>query len=209
MAGKSMRRFRHFVTTTIIGGFAVILPIVIFIWVVRLIIRLIHAVIAPLTGLINLEVSPIFLDLLAVIGMILICFLLGLFVRTRFGHGIYYYIEKQWFEKLPVYASIRDIVQQFTGQKKTPFTQVVLIEVLGSTMTGFVTDDEDDSDDVTVFVPTAPNPTNGFVFHTTKDKLTYLHVKTEDALRTVVGMGAGSIALIQKGKTGDSRQNRS
>jgi len=203
MAGKSTDRLRHFITTTIIGGFAVILPIVIFIWGVRLIIRLIHAVIAPLTGLINLEVPPFVLDLLAVVGLVLICFLLGLFVRTRFGHGIYYYIEKQWFEKLPVYASIRDIVQQFTGQKKTPFTQVVLIEVLGGKMTGFVTDEVDESNEVTVFVPTAPNPTNGYVFHTTTDKLIYLNVKTEDALRTVVGMGAGSQDLIEKGRIED------
>lgn len=203
MAGKSTDRFKHFITTTIIGGFAVILPIVIFIWGVRLIIRLIHAVIAPLTGLINLEVPSFVLDLLAVVGLVLICFLLGLFVRTRFGHGIFYYIEKQWFEKLPVYASIRDIVQQFTGQKKTPFTQVVLIDVLGGQMTGFITDEVDDSDEVTVFVPTAPNPTNGYVFHTTKDKLIYLNVKTEDALRTVVGMGAGSQDLIAKGRIED------
>jgi len=204
MAGKNAQRFRHFLTTTIIGGFAVILPIVIFIWVVRLLISLVHAVIAPLTGLINLEIPEVFIDLIALVGLVAICFLLGLFIRTRFGHGIYYYIEKHWFEKLPVYASIRDIVQQFTGQKKTPFTQVVLIDVLGSRMTGFVTDEDENSDDVSVFVPTAPNPTNGFVFHTKKHQLIYLNVKTEDALRTVVGMGAGSQELIKDGELTDT-----
>ena len=191
-----MKRFRHFLITTIIGGVAVILPIVIFVWVIRLIVRLVHTVITPLSNQINLEIPAIFIDLIALAAIIMACFLTGLVVRTRFGHGIYYYIEKQWLEKLPVYASIRDIVQQFTGLKKTPFTQVVLIEAFGSKMTGFVTDEN--GDDITVFVPTAPNPTNGFVFHTRRDQIEFLDIKTEDALRTVVGMGAGSQELFDE-----------
>jgi uncharacterized membrane protein len=62
-------------------------------------------------------------------------------------------------------------------------------------MTGFVTE-EVGNDLYTVFVPTAPNPTNGFVFHIPASRLQFVEVKTESAMRTVVGMGTGSSCLF-------------
>lgn len=197
-----MDRLKHFLLTTLIGGVTVILPIVIFAWVIKIVVQLVGAVIAPLSSLTMfnaLDISPLVIDLLAIAIIIFACFATGLFVRTRVGNTIYRYIEKQWLERLPVYSSIRDIVQQFTGKKRTAFQQVVLVTPYRSDtqMTGFVTDQ--DGDDFTVFVPTAPNPTNGFVFHMKRAQLTFLDVKTEEAMRTVVGMGAGSQILIKEG----------
>ena len=192
-----MDRLKNFLITTLIGGVTVILPIVIFAWVIKIIVQLVGAVIAPLSFLIRLDIPPLVIDLIAVVIIVLACFATGLFIRTQLGNKIYSYIEKHWLERLPVYSSIRDIVQQFTGKKRTAFQQVVLLAPYGSTtlMTGFVTDEE--GDDFTVFVPTAPNPTNGFVFHMKREQLTFIDVKTEDAMRTIVGMGAGSQALLK------------
>ncbi len=192
-----MDRLKNFVITTLIGGITVILPIVIFAWVINIIVKLVGAVIAPLSYLIRLDISPLIIDFIAIVIIILVCFAIGLFIRTQLGNRIYSYIEKHWLEKLPVYSSIRDIVQQFTGKKRTAFQQVVLLAPYGSDtlMTGFVTDQ--DEEDFTVFVPTAPNPTNGFVFHMKREQLTFIDVKTEDAMRTIVGMGAGSQALFK------------
>jgi len=194
-------RFRNFLFTTLIGGVTVILPVVIFAWVIKIIIQLVGAVIAPLTYLIRFDIPPLVIDLIAIVIIVLACFATGLFIRTRVGNAVYSYIEKHWLERLPVYSSIRDIVQQFTGKKRTAFQQVVLLSPYGSAtlMTGFVTDEN--GDDFTVFVPTAPNPTNGFVFHMKREQLTFVDVKTEDAMRTVVGMGAGSQELMKKVRT--------
>ncbi len=89
-------------------------------------------------------------------------------------------------------------MRQFFGAKKTPFSQVVLVDVFdnGSLMTGFITDDEIKEDFFTVFVPTGPNPTNGFIFHVKKDKVKYLDTRPEDAMRTIIGMGTGSRILF-------------
>ena len=192
-----MRRLREFLITTLIGGVVVLLPIIIFIWVVKLIVTLIEGALTPITNLIQLEVPAIVLNLIALGMLIVFCFFVGLVIRTRAGNAIYNYLEKQWLEKLPVYSSIRDIVQQFTGRKKPPFNKVVLVDCLGARMTGFVTDE--DGDMFTVFVPTAPNPTNGFVFHVHRNQLQFRDVKTENCMRTVVGMGAGSQDLLSPG----------
>lgn len=190
-------RLRNFLLTTFIGGITVILPIVLFIWLINLMIHLVRAVVSPLSSLFTFDSQNyLLIDLLALVIVITICFLTGLMMRTKIGSGIYRYIEQKWLERLPVYSSIRDIVRQFTGRKSAPFKQVVLCDPYGTgtLMTGFVTDQQ--GDNYTVFVPTAPNPTNGFVFHMQHDQLTFVEAKTEDAMRTVVGMGAGSQELL-------------
>ena len=63
-------------------------------------------------------------------------------------------------------------------------------------MTGFVTDDELGHGFLTIFVPTGPNPTNGFIFHVPEDKVYYVDVRPEDAMRTIIGVGTGSRILF-------------
>lgn len=58
-------------------------------------------------------------------------------------------------------------------------------------MTGFVTD-ELPNGKLTIFVPTGPNPTNGFIFHVDEDQVEYLDTNTEDAMRSIIGVGVGS-----------------
>ena len=191
-----MKRLKRFLLTTLIGGFVVLLPFVILVSVGRLIIQFVGNVISPLSQLISLDVSDFVIDLVAFGAVVAFCFLIGLVIRTQFGSNVFTYIEREWLEKVPAYSTVRDIVQQFTGARKTPFQQVVVLDPFGSgtQMTGFVTDESEHS--CTVFVPTAPNPTNGFIFHVEKSKLTFVDVKTEPAMRTIVGMGVGSQEML-------------
>ena len=110
-------------------------------------------------------------------------------------------IEVNWLEKLPFYKVIRDTVQQFTGQKKAPFSEVVLVDVFSNDtrMVGFITEELTETM-VTVFVPTGPNPTNGFIFHVNRNQIEYLEVKPEEAMRTIIGVGTGSKVLLKKDK---------
>jgi uncharacterized membrane protein len=57
--------------------------------------------------------------------------------------------------------------------------------------TGFVTDKLENGY-LTVFIPTGPNPTNGMIYHVLPEQVEYIDVKVEDAMRTVIGVGAGT-----------------
>jgi len=63
-------------------------------------------------------------------------------------------------------------------------------------MTGFVTD-RLDSGDITVFVPTGPNPTNGYIFHLKPDQVEEIDASTEEAMRSIIGIGVGSNKVIK------------
>ena len=89
------------------------------------------------------------------------------------------------------------IGMQFIGKKKSPFSSVALVQVFGNEtlMTAFITDTHD-SGRYTVFVPTGPNPTTGFVFHLPKKSVHPIRVTVEEAFRSVIGCGAGSTNII-------------
>ena len=62
-------------------------------------------------------------------------------------------------------------------------------------MTGFITD-QINEELYTIFVPTAPNPTNGNIYHVPRELLTFLPTTTQDAMRTVMGMGTGTADML-------------
>lgn len=192
-------QLRRFIITTIIGGLVVILPITLLIAVARLIFNFITGIVEPIGNLFDFsdDVSRLVIRLLSLIIVILVFFLVGLLVRTELGNKLFIHIEERWLMQLPFYKVIRDTVRQFIGVEKMPFSQVVLADVFGDGvwMTGFVTDEHADGY-YTIFVPTAPNPTNGFVFHIHESKIKFLESKTEDAMSSIIGLGIGSKVLF-------------
>ncbi len=62
-------------------------------------------------------------------------------------------------------------------------------------MTGFVAE-QLSPNMYSIFVPTGPNPTNGFIFHVPEEKIQFVDAKPEDAMRTIIGVGTGSSILF-------------
>lgn len=200
----SWRRFRRFLITTLVGGVVVVLPITLFFLLLRAVVRFTSGMLTPMRSLFPFSdsIAIWIIDLISLAIVIVTFFFIGLVVQTRFGNQLIKGFEEKWLMQLPFYPTLRETVRQFIGNEKAPFSQVVLIDAFGSgvLMTGFISDESENGGYVTVFVPTGPNPTNGFVFHAKKDKLTYLDVRPEDAMRTIIGIGTGSGILFENKK---------
>ncbi len=194
-----VKRIRRFFITTIIGGILVLLPLVIFVFVISFFFKFLAGLLAPLTEVISkyTQYDVIIVDLIAFVAAILFCFLVGLLIRTRVGTNIFGAVERNWLHKLPLYGTIKETVQQFTGSKKMPFSEVILVRPFDNktAMTGFITETHGDGL-YTVFVPTGPNPTNGFIFHVSEDQIEHLDAGTEDAMRSIIGVGVGSRKIL-------------
>lgn len=194
------KRLRRFFWTTIVGGLVVVLPITLLIVVVRWIIVFIVQTISPIKQLIELpdELADWMLDLTA-FGIVLgAFFVIGLVIQTNLGKQSVAIIENQLLAQLPFYTTLRDTVQQFLGNReKMPFSQVVSVDVFSNNtrMIGFISEELDDGR-LTVFVPTGPNPTNGFIFCVNEDQVTRLNVRPDEAMRVVVGVGTGAGSLF-------------
>ncbi|MCB0618202.1 MAG: DUF502 domain-containing protein [Saprospiraceae bacterium] len=196
-----LKRVNNFFRTTLIGGMLVLLPITIFVWLVKLIFDFILRIIRPLTNILDFGqiTNELLLSLIAIGIIILFCFLVGLFVRTRSGKAIFGYFDRELLNRLPFYNTIKETVQQFTGAKKGPFSQVILVDAFGNgtRMLGFISAEHADKR-YTVFVPTTPNPTNGFLFNVEESQIEFLDVGTEEAMRVIIGVGTGAGSLFYR-----------
>ena len=209
-------RTRIFFRTTLLGGFIVVLPAVILIFAFRWFFGLVSRAIEPLTNLV-LDMMPtpdrydrITATLIVLAVIVAGCFFIGLFVRTRIGRWIYERFENSLLSKTPGYRMIKETVNQLFSRKASAFSSVALVRLFENETraTAFITDRHDDGT-VTVFVPTGPNPTSGFIYHINQQYVEPVDVPVEDAMRSVISCGAGSGMLLRRRKPAASDQPKS
>ena len=92
---------------------------------------------------------------------------------------------------------IMKITDAFTENRKQ-FNHVVLVEFprAGSYAIGFVVgkaeiSNMEDPENLTVFIPTVPNPTSGFFLFVKKSSLYELNISIEEAFKIILTMGVG------------------
>ncbi|WP_226668892.1 DUF502 domain-containing protein [Microbulbifer aggregans] len=201
-----MTRIKAFVTLTLLGGLAVVLPIAIFILLFQWLFGQISELVAPVTQW--MEAHTNFKDTFAqllVIGLIMgVCFLIGLLVKTSVGRWAHRHLD-YWFGRLaPGYNTIKDVVLQFiggAGSEGVLSGPVARARIHGAdnplSVTAIVTSQHANGD-FTVYVPTAPVPTSGFVYHLPPECVEILpHVSVEAAMKSIVACGSGSGNLLQ------------
>ena len=199
-----LKRTKIFLRTTLLGGVIVILPTIILIFAFKWLFGMVGNGIQPLTDLVisNTHFPQRYDRVIAtaiVVGVIISgCFFLGLFVRTRLGLWIYNSLEGSVLVRAPGYKMVKETVNQFLGKKKSPFASVALVRIFenNTKVTAFITDRHDNGT-VTVFVPTGPNPTSGFIYHLNEKFVHPIDVTVEDAMRSIISCGAGSEKLIR------------
>jgi uncharacterized membrane protein len=203
-----MKKMRAFFKTSTIGGLAVILPATLLFLIFRWLFNRITDIIQPLTNLLlaKNQFDEIMADII-VMGIILTgCFMVGIIVKTKVGQFIQNNLENRILQLAPGYPTIKSIVMQFFGRQKSPFSSVALVQVFGTDtlMTGFITDTHENGRH-TVFVPTGPNPTSGFIFHLHKQYVHPINVTVEETMRSVIGCGTGSKNLLTAYETSTPR----
>ena len=195
-----MKRIRDFLKTSLLGGMVVILPVAILIFVFKWIFSLVTNMVQPLTDLVlaRSQMQEILADILVIAVILTLCFVIGVFVRTRLGKWIFQTLENKLLKIAPGYSLIKETVMQFVGSKKSPFSSVALVQIFGNETlaSAFVTDTHEDGS-YTVFVPTGPNPTSGNIYHLEARFVHPIDVPVEDAMRSIISCGAGSTKLVK------------
>ena len=195
-----MKRIKAFVTTAVVGGLVVLVPIGITIFVFNWLFTLIASAIEPLTDLVvaRSPLSAAVAGAVVIVALVGACFMVGLLVRTRLGGWTFKLIERCALKRAPGYSLVKETVAQFIGEGKSPFGTVALAQIFGNEtlVSSFVTDRHADGS-YTVFVPTGPNPTSGNIYHLAGQFVHPIDVPVEDAMRSIISCGAGSSKLIE------------
>jgi uncharacterized membrane protein len=153
----------------------------------------------------------------------LFALLLGVALITLIGRLARNYLGKKLIQTVDtgllhvpvmnkVYGAIKQVNEAFTSSNKTSFKQVVLVEFAapGSYAIGFLTGSQPAELEgrlkeplVSVFVPTTPNPTGGFVLLVPAAQVTYLQMSVADGLKFVLSLGSVSPDYLRPAAPGN------
>ena len=195
------RPFTH-IRKYIIAGLLVWVPLGITILVIKLLIDLLDRSMILLPP--SLRPEALLGFPLPGLGILISAFVIittGLVVTNLAGRKMVSFGENL-VERIPlvrsIYSAVKQVTETIISSDKNSFRQVLLIEYprkgawtiafqTGETMGNF--NQLVGEDLLTIFVPTTPNPTSGFIIMLPKDEVILLDIDVEDALKFIMSLG--------------------
>jgi uncharacterized membrane protein len=186
-------RSPHHIVTYLIRGIIILLPLVVTVWVLRWLYNLLDGLLAPVITMAFGHPVPG-----VGFGIILVLIILAGFLGIVVGYRRIFQIFEDVVAKIPlvgaIYGGTRQIVTSFTTSTSSKFVEVVFLEFprKGIYTVGLVTGrvtDENGRCLVNVFVPTAPNPTSGFLQIVPEPDIIKSNMSVNDAMKLVISGG--------------------
>ena len=189
-----MKHALAFTTRAVLSGLLIIVPIYLAVLLLlkgmKSVVGLVHPVALLLPDWIPAETA------LSLLLVLVICFAIGVVVRTRAGQAARQQVERTFFERLPGYALLRSLTQQIAGKSRENIWKPALLEGGEGLVLVFIIEEFEDGR-YTVFVPSIPTPLAGAVFVVDRRRVHPLDVPFSDALKTVSRWGSGSKELVE------------
>jgi uncharacterized membrane protein len=193
-----MKRILKFLRTTLVGGLLFLVPIVMLGIVLGKALGIARKIVEPLAAHLHVESvigfqTPL---LLAVGGIVLLCFLAGFFARTVLARKIVNRLETAVLSNVPGYEFLKRMSESTLGVEKDGGYPVVLVRFDDAAQIGFRIEVLENGL-VTVFVPAVPNANSGEVYLISSDRISLLEVPPARALKCLKQLGVGTGALLR------------
>lgn len=187
------RRLRNYIIT----GILIWLPVVITLYVLWFGFKSLDAILGNLIAhYVGMRIPGVGLA-----TTMLIIFFTGLFAANYFGKRLIVFGERMVI-RIPlvrsIYLTVKQVVDAFMHGTNVAFKKVALIEYprKGIYSIGFITSEgigevqfKTKEDVVSVFLPTTPNPTSGYLLFLPKEDVRVLDMSVEQGLKLVVSGG--------------------
>jgi len=189
-----VKKIKDFFKKYFITGLLVIIPVWATFYVLKAILGWIDRMLGPrLAQYIGLEIPG-----LGIVTLFLLILIVGMLSANYIGRRFVKYSDAL-LQKVPlvrgVYTTVKKIMETFS--LKQNFHGVALVEYprKGCYSVGFVTGDVRGESVgltgkfMTVFVPTTPNPTAGFLLILPENEVTQLDMSVEDGMQFIISIG--------------------
>ena len=186
----------------LVAGLLIWLPLAITLWVLDFIVTTMDRTLMVLPASLHPDqVLGVHVPGLGLVMSVIILLVTGALAANIIGARMF-----SWWESVlvkipivrPIYSSVKQVSDTLFASKGQSFRKVVLIEFpnRGQWTFGFIVgapgaaiERETAGDLITVYVPTAPNPTSGYVLLVRPAEVRELDVTVDDALKFHLSMG--------------------
>jgi len=156
---------------------------------------------------------------LGIIALIVILFFTGWIARNYFGNKLLA-LFNQILDNIPfvrtIYKTLRQISEAVFSDKRQAFDKPILLEYprKGLFTLAFKTQDTTGpvqdaikEDCISIFLPSTPNPTTGFLIFVPKSQVIPINLTTEEAMKMIISGGAITTGQVPDINTGNSSES--
>lgn len=193
MLKRVLARLRRY----LVVGLIVVAPVGVTAWILSWLFRRLDSVLGQYLPAVGADPVP-------GLGLLILVVLL-IFVGWTLQWALGRKLVSSWntvLSRLPltrsIYNAAAQIVQTLLNRQEKLFQSCVLIEypMTGSYTLAFITsrapeefDEHLEKDGITVFLPTSPNPTSGYLLVLPSDRVTPLEMTVEEGIKMVISIG--------------------
>jgi len=195
-----MRGLGEFLKTSALGGFFVLLPLLLLEMMLEEMFELAVKLAKPLTELLPTKIldeinAP---ALVAIVLILVASFLFGLIARSEHGNRFGSWVERNTFARFPLYRMLKGFSRRLLGftESSTTLRPVLLISSEGQRQFAYLIEEHGDGW-VTIMVPWAPTPMSGEVRIVRSDQVEMLDARFGDVTRVLSHWGMGAAELLK------------
>jgi uncharacterized membrane protein len=194
-----MRTIVDFVKTCVVGGFFGLLPVLLVAFVLAEVVDILASIAAPIADALPIaELGGVEMArIVALVLILLACFLAGLLLRTRVGAWATELVEGTILNRLPGYSMLKTISLRFGGIEEGSLFAPGLADLYGGDARTLVFIVEEHADGrIMVLVPNAPTPTVGTLHVLPATAITRLGASPAAFANSIMQWGVGSKDLL-------------
>jgi uncharacterized membrane protein len=200
-----MKTLADFLRMTLVGGLLVVLPLWVSVLLLGKAIKSALLVLHPVAKLLPQRlVHP---DMVALCLLVLICFAVGLLIRTQLGKNFGDWLEKHFLGRIPGFSIVHGMIRQLAGAKDEQSFQPALVEIEEALVPAFIIEKHTDGQ-FTVFVSSSPTPMAGAIYILQPERVHPVDMPLRKAMVCVAKWGSGAAEMrgaIQRKKPSTER----
>lgn len=186
-----------FIRSTLIGGIFFLIPLAVLAMILGKILTFFRELTKPLTAWWPLDrvLGIAIADLVAVATIIVLCFLAGLFARSKTVAKFIASLESRILNNIPGYTLLKSMTGSVMGVEQESAITPILARFDDASQVAFKVETLPDGRAI-VYIPGAPNPSAGSLFVMAADRIEPLECSLQQVVKNIRGLGAGSSKLL-------------
>ena len=188
----------RFVKTTLIGGLVFLVPLVVLAFLGTKALGLLRRMAQPLATLLPVETTVwgvVVADAIAILAVIVACFLGGLLARASFADQFVKRAETGVLWRIPGYGFVKALTDSLDKRAAESTLRPVLIHFDDAAQLAFEVDRLPDGRRV-IYIPSSPDPRAGSVMVMDGDRVEPVPMTFLVALRTMRALGRGAASYL-------------
>lgn len=193
-----MQAIRRFAKATIIGGLLFLIPVAVALVMLRHALEFTRKLAQPIAAHLpeGVVAGVGVATIIAVLILLLVCFVAGLVAQTGAGKRIMEWIEATVLGGMPQYQMIKSMTQGLAHLEQSDGIKPILVGIDDGWQIGYLLERLENRW-LVAFVPQAPTPMSGNIVYLPEHKVRPLDISLVEAIGIVKHMGIGSSAALR------------